>query len=265
MRDSLPPVTLHIGRKAGASALHAPRTAAALGRPLNTLVTINMGQLGSTPETIFHNFADLRARWFCRWSRNTPKSHPQNGPPTYLYVHENESGLPHTHWLVHIHPLNRPRFLAKLLLWLKSYFGLKTIPPGVVDVRDAYNPEGAKLYMVKNLERRYAAFCRIEATEGGPIARRRADTSRNLGPSVWKPNYWAYKAKMRRESTGNRAGKRVPASPPAHCQASQRLTEAVQVANRSALGREAFLSEITPAVLRIGQDVSSATIPQARC
>lgn len=54
----------HIGRKAGASILHSVRSAAALGRPLNTFVTINFWQLGSTADTIFRDFADLRESGF---------------------------------------------------------------------------------------------------------------------------------------------------------------------------------------------------------
>ena len=53
-----------IGRKAGTTILHGPRTARTHGRPFNTLVTIRFWQLGSTAETIEKDFRFLKARWF---------------------------------------------------------------------------------------------------------------------------------------------------------------------------------------------------------
>ncbi len=191
--SGLPPVTHAIGRRGGASLLHVARSAVAIGYPLNTAVTIHMGQFGSAWDTVFHDFADLR-EWFRRWSSNKPRRHPCNGPATYAYVHENENDLPHTHWMVHVHPLNRPRFLRKLTLWLLKRFGLDVLPAGVLDVRDVYNAEGFKKYLAKNLDPHLAKLWRIDWEEGGPIAYRRADVSRNLGPSVWKPLKAAYKA-----------------------------------------------------------------------
>jgi len=84
----------HMGRKAGASILHSVRSAETLGRPLNTFVTINFWQLGSTAETIFRDFADLREAWFQRWSSYRPRKNaaPRNGVPTYAYVHEARGG-----------------------------------------------------------------------------------------------------------------------------------------------------------------------------
>jgi len=193
-----------MGRKSGASLLHAVRSADALGRPLNILVTIHMGQLGSSVDTVFHDFAELR-EWFRRWSGNTPKRHPRNGTPPYAYVHENENGLPHTHWMVHVHPLNWARFEAELTRWLMKFFNIKKLPAGAVQVKEAYNPEGLKLYMAKNLDPYFAELWNIEWEEGGPIAFRRADVSRNLGPKFWKRQKAAYKAA--------RAAERSPSVP----------------------------------------------------
>ncbi len=191
-------VTHWIGRKAGRTLMHSARTAAALGRPLNTCVTINFWQLGSTWETVFEDFRRLRADWFVPWSDYSPKGHPQNGTPTWVYAHENESDLVHTHWMVHIHPANRARFAKKLEQRLCKYFGRKVLPEGTLLIENIYNAEGLKKYLAKNLRPVFAEKWNIESEEGGPIARRRADASRNLGPSIWHPRYLAYKQQRRR-------------------------------------------------------------------
>lgn len=198
----------HIGRKAGATLLHAPRTANAIGRPLNTFVTIDFWKLGSDAESLFHDFAALRSEWFQRWSSYRDR----NGPPTYTYVHEAPNENPHTHWLVHVKPENRQEFELKLARWLARRSGLDALPHGVLHVQDA-RAEGAKLYMAKGLDPRYATLWRIVAEDGGVIAHRRADTSRNLGPTVWQPLKAAYKAERRRSSRRSALARPSAASP----------------------------------------------------
>jgi hypothetical protein len=185
--------TYAIGRKAGTTILHSARTAESIGRPFTKMVTINFWQFGSTADTIFRDFADLRSDWFCRWSKRpiTRKKlviTPPNGVPTYAYVHEDPSGKrPHTHWLVHITPENEERFLKALRDRLKLQFGLDDIPTDALHVSDVYNAEGAKLYLTKGLQKKFALLWNIEPVVCGRIAYRRADCSRNIGPSVWQP------------------------------------------------------------------------------
>ena len=192
----------HIGRKAGASILHAPRTAAQLGRPLNVHVTINFWQLESTADTIFRDFADLREEWFQRWSGYVPKgaTTARNGTPTYAYVHEATHDLPHTHWLLHIAPTRRDDFEAKLSLWLLRHYRLAALPEGALHIEDALTPEGLKKYMVKTLDPHIARLWNIRPEDGGRIAHRRADTSRNIGPSVWRPLKAIYKARKSQQA-----------------------------------------------------------------
>jgi hypothetical protein len=188
----------HMGRKAGASILHSVRSAEALGRPLNTFVTINFWQLGSTAETIFRDFADLREAWFQRWSsyrlrKNAP---PRNGVPTYAYVHEATHDLPHTHWMVHIQPENAA-LSTRLAQVLKRPSAFRPSPEGALHITAIENAEGLKLYMVKTLDPRFGRLWGIRTENGGRIAIRRADTSRNIGPSFWQPRKASYKRTLR--------------------------------------------------------------------
>lgn len=190
----------HIGRKAGASILHSVRSAAALGRPLNTFVTINFWQLGSTADTIFRDFADLREKWFQRWSAYQPRSKlfTRNGPPTYAYVHEAARDLPHTHWMVHVHPTNLERFVVRLEQALLRRFGISHMPEGALHVVRIENAEGLKKYMVKTLDPRFGSLWGIRTENGGRVAVRRADTSRNIGPSFWRKQKARYKETLHR-------------------------------------------------------------------
>lgn len=190
--------TYAIGRKAGATILHSARTAEAIGRPFTKLVTIRNWQLGSTPDSIFRDFADLRTDWFGDWSHR-PKTRkkievlPANGTPTWAYVHEDMNGeSPHTHWLVHIKPENEKRFKEALIKRLKSQYEEVELPPGFLRITDIYNAEGVKLYLVKGLQKRYADRWNINIKDCGRIFYRRADCSRNIGPSIWQPLKWEY-------------------------------------------------------------------------
>lgn len=191
-----------IGRKAGTTILHGARTAKSHGRPLNTKVTIRFWQLGSTAETIEADFRTMKSGWFQPWSsrpsiRNGQPFLPPNGTPTYSHVHENQSGKPHTHWTVHIAPQNKARFAVALERRLRRQFSLDALPPGALDIRPITNAEGAKLYLAKTLDPRFANMWGIRAEDGGYIKGRRADSSRNLGPATWGPLKAAYKASRR--------------------------------------------------------------------
>lgn len=185
----------HIGRKAGASILHSVRSAEALGRPLNTFVTINFWQLGSTADSIFRDFANLREAWFQRWSAyRSPHNHTtRNGVPTYAYVHEATHDLPHTHWMVHIQPENTALFASRLEQVLKRTFKFAVIPEGALHITAIENGEGLKRYMVKTLDPRFGRLWGIRTENGGRIAVRRADTSRNIGPAFWRPQKAQYR------------------------------------------------------------------------
>lgn len=184
----------YIGRKIAASLLHGPRTAAAIGRPLNTYVTINLWQLGIEPETAYRAFRELRDNRFQRWSTYTPAgaAHPRNGPPTYVWVIEAPGTLPHVHWMLHVAPGAAAGFAAALTRWLQRLAGRKSLPEGIIDLKPATNPEGLKLYFAKAIEPRLGLLWNIQTVASGIVFERRAGTSRNLGPAEWRPRKVAW-------------------------------------------------------------------------
>ena len=179
--------------------LHAPRTAAALGRPLNTFVTIRMWQLGSDEWSVSKDVLRLRSEWFQRWSRRPARggSCPANGTPTHTGVIEAKGGV-HMHWMLHIKSANDDWFEKSLIARVKRQFGIKVIPDGAIEIKQIDNPEGLKLYFAKTLIPRYARAWNIRTvSHPGHIAGRAVFTSLNLGPSEWMPRRDAYRASMR--------------------------------------------------------------------
>ena len=73
----------HISRKAVTSLLHSPRTAAAIGQPLNIVVCIDTWLLEIAPEDASRLFRHMRRQKFGRWSSYKPRGTgiPKNGTP----------------------------------------------------------------------------------------------------------------------------------------------------------------------------------------
>jgi hypothetical protein len=99
--------------------------------------------------------------------------------------------------MVHIQPENAALFATRLAQVLKKAFGLPSIPEGALHITAIENAEGLKLYMVKTLDPRFGRLWGIRTENGGRIAIRRADTSRNIGPSFWQPRKASYKRTLR--------------------------------------------------------------------
>jgi len=193
----------YIGRKAATTILHSARTAQSIGRPLTHFITLRLWEIGSTPETIASDFAEIR-QWFRRWSdraatRKGNLLHPRNGTATHIYALENTGSIstgeyPHVHWAVHLKEENETRFMKALKTRLEKQFHVSgELPKGVIHWKKVTNAEGLKLYLVKAIDPLYANLWNIEHKDGGYILGRRADASRNLGPSVWKPLKASYK------------------------------------------------------------------------
>ena len=194
--------THFIKRKAGASLLHSARTAAAIGRPLNWFVTVSLWHLGIGPDTASRFFQELRERRFQRWSMYRPRrsTGPRNGAPTYAWVIEAPDACAHVHWMVHVQPGQEAAFTEALDRWIARYFGLHTVPNGVVQVAPINNAEGLKKYLAKGLDPHLARLWRIIPTDCGLVHGRRAGTSRNIGPSEWQPRKAAYLEARRRRA-----------------------------------------------------------------
>lgn len=180
--------THFIKRKTATSMLHGVRTAAALGRPLNTFVTINFWQLGASPKEAYDSFRRLRDTHFQRWSLYKPKGArgPRNGPPTYIWAIEAPDQRPHLHWLLHIASGNRALFQAALNRWLMRIHRTDRVPARAVHICPAHNPEGLKLYLAKGIDPALGKLWNISPVQAGMVSKRRAGTSRNLGPAEWR-------------------------------------------------------------------------------
>lgn len=192
--------TSFIKRKAAASLLHSVRTATAIGRPLNTFVTVSLWRLGLGSEDASRFFRDIRERHFHRWSGYKPRggAAPRNGPPTYAWVIEAPRALVHVHWMLHVQPGQESAFAAVLERWVQRRMGTAHVPDGVIKITQIDNPEGLKLYFAKGLDPHLARLWRIRPVESGLVHGRRAGTSRNLGPAEWRPRKAAYQRTRRK-------------------------------------------------------------------
>lgn len=194
----------YIGRKAATTILHSARTARSIGRPFTHFLTLRLWEIGSTPDSVSSDFAQIR-HWFRRWSdraatRKGSLVQPSNGAATHIYAIETNGSIdtaeyPHVHWVVHLKDANEERFFNALSTRLVKQFQLNdNLPQGVLDWKKVNNAEGIKLYLVKAMDPLYADMWKVEHKDGGRVKGRRADASRNLGPRVWKPLKAEYKA-----------------------------------------------------------------------
>ena len=200
-----PKTSSHISRKAVTTLLHSPRTAAAIGRPMNTVVCIDMWLLDILAEDASRLFRHMRRQKFGRWSSYKPRSTglPRNGTPSDTWVIEAPNGRHHVHWMLHVQPANRAEFEAKLVRWVKDMAGLpqhEDLPEGALHIDTATNPEGKKLYMAKGIDPFYARLFRVRPVDSGVVHGKRAGTAPALGPAVWKPLKKAYQAGRGRHS-----------------------------------------------------------------
>lgn len=182
--------------------LHSPRTAAATGRPFNTVVCISTWVLGIAAEDASRLFRHMRRQRFGRWASYRPRSMetPKNGTPADTWTFEAPDGRHHVHWMLHIRPENRAEFARKLVRWVRAMAGIPPhaeLPVDAIHIGRAKNPEGKKLYMAKGIDPFYGPLFRIRPVDCGVVHGRRAGTARSLGPAVWKPLKRAYQMRMR--------------------------------------------------------------------
>ncbi|WP_179141570.1 hypothetical protein [Primorskyibacter flagellatus] len=190
----------HISRKAVTTLLHSPRTAAAIGKPMNTVVCIDLWLLDIAAEDASRLFREMRRQKFGRWSSYKPRhtNSPRNGTPSDTWVIEAPNDRHHVHWMLHVKPEHYTEFKEKLAKWVRCMAGLdqsEALPEGALHICPATNPEGKKLYMAKGIDPFYARMFRIRPVESGVVHGKRAGTAPALGPAVWKPLKKAYMAR----------------------------------------------------------------------
>lgn len=184
-------VSTHLGRKATTAIKQSFRTAAAIDRPLNTYVTINIMQTEAPEEETSARFLKLRERRFGRWASYTPKGAKgsRNGPPTDVWVIEAPNGHAHIHWVLHVDPTQQDEFEKKLVRWVESAFKIGTWAEHAVDIRPVQANTASTLgaYLAKGTDPNLAAFYYIPdrfLSPQGVVHSKRSGVSLNLATAA---------------------------------------------------------------------------------
>jgi hypothetical protein len=187
--------TWAIGGKAAQTFYYAEQQAERIGWPLTHCVTINFALTAVDPRAAVASFSDLRRNRFNKWATRPLKHAGPAFPPTYAFAFENvrdktpfltmEPGDPHNvhvHWTLHLPPSRVHDFENAIWGWVEATTG------GIIGGGEAIKVTSFRptRYLLKGthpfIARRYA---RGQETEPqGIIIGRRADTSRNLGPTA---------------------------------------------------------------------------------
>ncbi|WP_232629611.1 hypothetical protein [Methylobacterium sp. Leaf118] len=187
----------HVGQRACQTNYYTTQQAARLGFPLSHFVTINFAHTVVDPRAAVACFSVLRRNDFNKWATRPGKGSGPAFPPTYAYAFENaRDGMAfetiepgddhnvHVHWSVHIPAARAFDFQHQLFRWVEVRAGGVLDPARVIDIRPISTGMGG--YLIKGAR---AAVLKIygrgqEPEPQGIIIGRRADTSRNLGPTA---------------------------------------------------------------------------------
>lgn len=187
----------HIGGKAAQTHYYAREQAERIGLPLTHTVTINFASTRLNPRLAVAAFAQLRRNNFNKWATRPGVGKGGAVAPTYVFAFENargdiafdtmEPGDPHNvhvHWHVHI-PANRLfDFEQQVWKWVEAVAGGIVGGAETIMVRPILTHTNG--YLLKGTTKTWAKIYARgqEAKPQGIIFGRRADVSRNLGPSA---------------------------------------------------------------------------------
>jgi hypothetical protein len=163
--------------------------------PLTHSVTINFASTAVDPRNAVHCFSEMRRNRSNKWATRPAKGADPAFSPTYAFAFENVRGnVPyltmgptdphnvHVHWALHIPAARAHDFENLIWQWVDEATGGITGGPETIKVQ----PFAPLSYLIKgttpSLARKYARG--QEAQPQGIIIGRRADTSRNLGPTA---------------------------------------------------------------------------------
>lgn len=149
-----------------------------LGRPLNTFATINFGHIACSPKVVSAIFEKLRENHFVRWQR-----YGTSDLSYYVWVIENSGGHTHVHWVLHLPESLRAAFDTKLAEWLARVAGTITCRESAINIEPVYNLHGLGRYLLKGMDPRYAARCRVNHVPQGLVYGKRCGISKSLGPA----------------------------------------------------------------------------------
>jgi len=170
--------------RASANLSRAVTFADEIGRPLDTLVTINYGLTYTHDEAMTAAFRRLIKSFFAKWFTRHQAHHAgADRSPTYVWVAEGRPGHHGVHWLVYLPYDLKPAFERELARWIEKTAGA-LIDPKAVHVEHAWRPVGAAGYMLKGLRPAHARRYKIEAVFQGEVFGKRCAVSENLGPTA---------------------------------------------------------------------------------
>lgn len=183
-------VSSHIDRRQTENFLRAASFAAALNRPLNWYVTLNLAQAGCPIGEVSSAFERLRDNHFTRWLRyqSARTTHQGYGPPTYAWTIEN---VDHTHvnWLVHIPRPITKAFRKKLPVWVRTVSGDGELLSNMIHFEPIVGVTGISRYVLKGTDPRPAKKQRIDAEPQGLVTGKRCGISVCLGRAA-RDRYW---------------------------------------------------------------------------
>lgn len=186
----------HIGQKAAQTNYYAEKQAARIGLPFNLMVTINYALTRVDPRRAVDSFSRLRRHHFGKWAKRPRRRAGPAFAPTYTFAFENvldgvpfmtmEPGDPHNvhvHWGLHVPPQRMHDFEQRLWEWVEVTTGGITGGAETIDIR--HSDGSLSGYLVKGASAAVVEFYGHgrEAQPQGIICGRRADTSRNIGPT----------------------------------------------------------------------------------
>lgn len=184
-----------MGPKAAQTNYYTEEQAARLGLPLNYSAAINFALTAVNPRDAVGCFSRLRRNRFNKWATRPTKGEGPAFAPTYAYSFENvREGVPfmtmnpgdphnvHAHWALHLPASRAYDFENHLWEWVAEMTGGITGGAETIMVkpyvRVSYFVKAAKPFVAKK-------YGRGQPSEPqGIIIGRRADTSRNLGPTA---------------------------------------------------------------------------------
>ena len=191
------PSSVSIGAKAAQTSYYAEEQARRINLPFTHMVTINYAHTNIDPHLATMSFSRLRRSYFNKWAMRPSRSGGVAFTPTYAFAFENvrdgrpfmtiEPGDPHNvhvHWAVHIPPGRLADFERRIWAWVEATTG--GITGGGETIHIAQSRAHLGGYLVKGTSAPLAEFYARgrEAEPQGIIIGRRANTSRNLGPTA---------------------------------------------------------------------------------
>jgi len=177
-----------------------------IGRELNTSVTFNVGHMRCSEFAMSAMFEKLRDNHFTKWLRDMAKRNGTRAwtPAYYVWAIEGTTGHPNIHWLVHVPPAIKKQFKTKLDQWMTRLAGPLNTDQKPILVKEAYDPMGAALYLLKGTNPRYSRKYRIRTSPQGLVYGKRAGVSASLGPTARARSVVAAFPLARKPITGSR-------------------------------------------------------------